>query len=111
MKALEVIEEEVEMINNKKSPIVDKEIEKSLANKELNLEVTTNKTAAYGHDFEYVIIAALINYDDENDCFDTSLVEIVIENVLEFAPEAVIIIKSTVPVGYRSSIREKYNTD
>lgn len=111
VKALEVVEEKVEIINNKKSPIIDKEIEEYLATKELNLEATTDKDVAYGHKPEYVVIAAPTNYDDKNNYFDTSLVEIVIEDVLEHAPEATIIIKSTVPVGYTTSIRNKYNTD
>lgn len=111
VKALEIIEEKVEMIKNKKSPIEDKEIQEYLSNKELNLEATSDKEAAYARNPEYVIIAAPTNYDDKNNYFDTSLVEIVIEDVLTYAPEAVIIIKSTVPVGYTASVREKYNTD
>lgn len=111
VKALEIIEEKVEMIKNKKSPIEDKEIQEYLSNKELNLEATSDKEVAYAQNPEYVIIAAPTNYDDKNNYFDTSLVEIVIEDVLTYAPEAVIIIKSTVPVGYTASVREKYNTD
>ncbi|WP_080146719.1 nucleotide sugar dehydrogenase [Marinilactibacillus piezotolerans] len=111
VKALEIVEEKVEMIRNKKSPIEDKEIEEYLANKELNLEATSDKTVAYGHNPEYVVIAAPTNYDDKNNYFDTSLVEVVIEDVLEYAPNATIIIKSTIPVGYTASVREKYNTD
>ncbi|WP_225743733.1 nucleotide sugar dehydrogenase [Marinilactibacillus sp. Marseille-P9653] len=111
VKALEVIEEKVEMINNKKSPIIDKEIEKYLSTKELNLEATSDKSIAYGHNPEYVVIAAPTNYDDKNNYFDTSLVEVVIEDVLEYVPEATIIIKSTIPVGYTASVKEKFNTD
>lgn len=111
VKALEVIEEKVEMINNKKSPIVDKEIEEFLTNKKLDLEATSDKSIAYGHNPEYVIIAAPTNYDDKNNYFDTSLVEIVIEDVLKLAPDATIIVKSTIPVGYTESVRKKYNTD
>lgn len=111
IKALEIVEEKVEMIKNKKSPIEDKEIEEYLANKELNLEATSDKKVAYSHNPEYVVIAAPTNYDDKNNYFDTSLVEVVIEDVLKLAPQATIIIKSTVPVGYTSSVREKYHTD
>ena len=111
VKALEIVEEKVEMIRNKKSPIEDKEIEDYLANKELNLEATSDKAVAYGHNPEYVVIAAPTNYDDKNNYFDTSLVEVVIEDVLEYAPDATIIIKSTIPVGYTASVRERYNTD
>ncbi|MFL2079870.1 nucleotide sugar dehydrogenase [Marinilactibacillus psychrotolerans] len=111
VKALEIVEEKVEMIRNKKSPIEDKEIEEYLATKELTLEATSDKTVAYGHNPEYVVIAAPTNYDDKNNYFDTSLVEVVIEDVLEHAPDATIIIKSTIPVGYTDSVRKKYNTD
>ncbi|WP_208558874.1 nucleotide sugar dehydrogenase [Marinilactibacillus kalidii] len=111
VKALEIIEEKVEMINNKVSPIIDKEIEEYLATKELNLEATSDKKNAYGHNPEYVIIAAPTNYDDKNNYFDTTLVEVVIEDALKFAPNAIIIVKSTIPVGYTSSVREKYDTD
>lgn len=111
VKALEIVEEKVEMIRNKKSPIEDKEIEEYLATKELTLEATSDKTVAYGHNPEYVVIAAPTNYDDKNNYFDTSLVEVVIKDVLEYAPNATIIIKSTIPVGYTASVREKYNTD
>lgn len=111
VKALEIVEEKVEMINNKISPIVDKEIEEYLANKELNLEATSDKAVAYGNQPEYVVIAAPTNYDEKTNYFDTSLVESVIEDVLDYAPEATMIIKSTVPVGYTKSIRRKYDTD
>lgn len=111
VKALEVVEERVELINNKKSPIVDKEIEEYLATKKLKLEATVDKGVAYGHNPEYVVIAAPTNYDDKNNYFDTSLVEVVIKDALEYAPEATIIIKSTVPVGYTTTVREKFKTD
>ncbi|GEQ32278.1 UDP-glucose 6-dehydrogenase [Marinilactibacillus psychrotolerans] len=111
VKALEIIEEKVEMINNKKSPIEDKEIQGYLTNKDLNLEATTDKKRAFMNNPDYVIISTPTNYNDKSNFFDTSLVEIVIEDVLTYAPEAVIIIKSTVPVGYTASVREKYNTD
>lgn len=111
VKALEVIEEKVEMINRKQSPIVDKEISDYLANKELDITATTNKEEAYADRPEYVVIAAPTNYDDKTNFFDTSLVESVIEDVLHYSPESVMIIKSTIPVGYTKSVREKYNTD
>ncbi|WP_413526689.1 nucleotide sugar dehydrogenase [Marinilactibacillus psychrotolerans] len=111
VKVLEVVDEKVEMINNKKSPIEDKEIQDYLREKNLDLVATTKKEKAYFNNPEYVIIATPTNYDDESNFFDTSLVETVIEDVLKYAPDAVIIIKSTVPVGYTASVREKYNTD
>lgn len=110
VKALEVVEEKVALINDKQSPIVDQEIQDYLANKELNLEATSDKDVAYGHNPEYVVIAAPTNYDEKTNFFDTSLVESVIEDVLEYAPNATMIIKSTIPVGYTQSINEKYNT-
>lgn len=108
--ALEIIEEKVELINNKKSPIVDKEIEEYLATKELDLSATTDKTTAY-QDAQFVIIATPTNYDDKKNYFDTSTVEGVIEDVLEYNPKATIIIKSTVPVGYTKETKEKYGVD
>ena len=108
--ALDIIPEKVEMINNKKSPIVDKEIEEYLANIPLNLTATTDDVEAYtGAD--YIVIATPTNYDEELNYFDTSSVESVIERVLQIDPDAVMIIKSTVPVGYTKEIREKYKTD
>ena len=98
------------MINNRKSPIVDKEIEEYLANAPLNLTATTDDVEAYtGAD--YIVIATPTNYDEEMNYFDTSSVEAVIERVLQIDPEAVMVIKSTVPVGYTKEIREKYKTD
>ncbi|MER2064030.1 MAG: nucleotide sugar dehydrogenase, partial [Alkalibacterium sp.] len=111
VKAIDVVQEKVDIVNDKKSPIVDKELSEYLANKELDLEATTDKKVAYGNDPEFVVIAAPTNYDDKTNYFDTSAVESVIEDVLELAPNATMIIKSTVPVGYTQSIREKYNTD
>ena len=108
--ALDIIPEKVEMINNKKSPIVDKEIEEYLANVPLNLTATTDDVEAYtGAD--YIVIATPTNYDEELNYFDTSSVESVIERVLQIDPDAVMNIKSTVPVGYTKEIREKYKTD
>lgn len=111
VKALEVIEEKVEMINNKKSPIIDKEISEYLETKELDLVATTSPEEAYSHNPEYVVIAAPTNYDDKTNYFDTSLVEAVIQDVLKYAHNAVMIIKSTIPVGYTLELREKFNTD
>ena len=108
--ALEIIEEKVDLINKKVSPIADNEIEDFLANKELNLTATTDKEAAY-KDAEFVVIATPTNYDDKLNFFDTSSVESVIEDVIKFRPEATMIIKSTVPVGYTAEIRAKYGVD
>lgn len=108
--ALEIIEEKVDLINNKKSPIVDKEIEEYLEKKELHLTATMDKTTAY-QDSKFVIIATPTNYDDKRNYFDTSTVEGVIEDVLEYNPKATMIIKSTVPVGYTKEMREKYGID
>lgn len=108
--ALDILPEKVDMINNKKSPIVDKEIQEYLANEPLNLTATTDDEAAY-KGTEYVIIATPTNYDEELNYFDTSSVESVIERVLKINPDAVMIIKSTVPVGYTIEIREKYKTN
>ena len=111
VKAIDVIEEKVEMVNNKKSPIVDKELSDYLENKNLNIEATTDKKVAYGNQPEFVVIAAPTNYDDKTNYFDTSAVEAVMKDVIEMAPNATMIIKSTVPVGYTESIRKKFNTD
>ncbi|MEI3598479.1 MULTISPECIES: nucleotide sugar dehydrogenase [unclassified Oceanobacillus] len=108
--ALDIIQEKVDMINNKKSPIADTEIETFLETKELNLKATTDSTEAF-RDAEYVIISTPTNYDPEKNYFDTSSVESVIENVIEVNPDAVMIIKSTIPVGYTKEIREKFNSD
>ncbi len=106
--ALDLIEEKVNLINNGKSPIVDKEIEEYLAGGKLNLKATTNPEVAY-KGAEYVIIATPTDYDSDKNYFNTASVESVIETVARLAPEAVMVIKSTIPVGYTVSIREKYN--
>ncbi|MCK1160817.1 nucleotide sugar dehydrogenase [Streptococcus uberis] len=107
--AVDIIAEKVDLINAKKSPIQDKEIEEFLATKELNLFATLDADMAY-RDAEYVIIAAPTNYDSKRDFFDTSAVETVIEQVLEVNPDAIMVIKSTIPVGYTESVRHKYGT-
>ena len=108
--AVDIVPEKVEMINNRQSPLVDAEIEDYLANKELNLTATTDAKMAY-KDAEFVIISTPTNYDPKNNYFDTSSVEAVIELVMEVNPNAIMVIKSTVPVGYTLSVREKYNCD
>lgn len=108
--AVDVFQEKADMINNRKSPIVDKEIEEYLTTKELNLKATTDGAAAY-KDAEYIIIATPTNYDPDKNFFDTSSIEAVIELVLKVNRAAVMIIKSTVPVGYTKGIREKYGID
>lgn len=107
--ALDIIKEKVDMINNKKSPISDKDIEEYLKTKDLNLTATTDKVKAY-KDAEYIIIATPTDYDPDKNYFNTKSVESVITDVLEINPEATMIIKSTVPVGYTKEIREKFNT-
>ena len=108
--AVDIVPEKVEMLNNKKSPIQDDYIEKYLAEKELNLTAITDGVSAY-KDAEFVIIATPTNYDSKKNFFDTSAVESVIELVMNANPEAVMVIKSTIPVGYTESVRKKYNTD
>ena len=108
--AVDIIPEKVELINNKKSPIQDDYIEKYLAEKELDLTATLDGEAAY-KDAEFVIIAAPTNYDSKKNFFDTSAVEAVIELVMKVNPDAIMVIKSTIPVGYTKNVREKYNTD
>jgi nucleotide sugar dehydrogenase len=110
VRALEIIEEKVDLINKRIAPIQDNEVENFFANKDLNLTATSDKNEAYGNDPEFVVIAAPTNYDEDTNYFDTVALESVIEDVLEYAPNATMIIKSTVPVGYTESIREKYNT-
>lgn len=108
--AVDVFQEKVDLINNRKSPIIDKEIEEYLTTKDLNLRATTDGAAAY-KDAEYIIIATPTNYDPDKNYFDTSSIEAVIEMVLTVNKDAVMIIKSTVPVGYTKSIRKRFSTD
>lgn len=108
--AVDIVSEKVELINAKKSPIQDDYIEKYLAEKELGLTATTDGVSAY-KEADIVIIAAPTNYDSQKNFFDTSAVEAVISLVLESNPTAMMIIKSTIPVGYTKSVREKFNTD
>ncbi len=108
--AVDIIPEKVEMINNKKSPIQDEYIEKYLAEKELDLTATLDAEMAYG-DADFVVIAAPTNYDSKKNFFDTSAVESVIQLVIKYNPDAVMIIKSTIPVGFTASVREKYHCD
>ena len=110
VKAVDIIPEKVEMINARRSPIQDEYIEKYLAEKELNLTATLDAETAY-KDAEYVVIAAPTNYDSQRNYFDTSAVESVIETVLRVNPSAIMVIKSTIPVGYTESVRRKYNCD
>lgn len=108
--AVDIVPEKVEMINQRKSPIQDDYIEAYLAEKKLNLSATLDGQQAY-QDAEFVIIAAPTNYDTKKNFFDTSAVESVIELVMKVNPEAIMVIKSTIPVGYTASIRAKYHTD
>lgn len=108
--AVDIIPEKVEMINNKKSPIQDKEIEEYLAQKELDLVATLDAESAYS-DADFIVIATPTNYDPTKNYFDTSSVENVIETVMKYNDKAYMIIKSTIPVGYTESARKKYNTD
>ena len=108
--AVDIVPEKVEMINRRESPIQDEYIEKYFAEKQLDLRATLDAQAAY-KDAEYVVIAAPTNYDPKKNFFDTSAVESVIEAVIKVNPSAVMVIKSTVPVGYTASVREKYDSD
>lgn len=108
--AVDIVPEKVELINQRKSPIQDEYIEKYLAEKELNLTATLDAEAAY-KDAEIVVIATPTNYDSKKNFFDTSAVEAVIQLVIENNPDAVMVIKSTIPVGYTASVREKYHCD
>lgn len=110
MTAVDIIQKKVDLINNKKSPIQDDYIEKYLAEKELDLTATTDGEAAY-KDAEYVVIAAPTNYDSATQHFDTSAVEAVIELVMKTNPDAWMVIKSTIPVGYTESVRKRYGTN
>ncbi|NLN42263.1 MAG: nucleotide sugar dehydrogenase, partial [Clostridiales bacterium] len=110
VKVLDIIKEKVDLINNKKAPIVDKEIEDFLANKELNLIATRDTYEAY-KDAEYVIIATPTDYDSEKNYFNTRSIENVISTLLPINHNAVIVIKSTIPIGYTKQLKEKYNTN
>ena len=110
VKAIDIIKEKVDLINNRKSPIQDEYIEKYLEEKELNLKATLDPEEAY-KDADFVVIAAPTNYDSKKNFFDTSAVEAVIELVLKYNPNAIMVIKSTIPVGYTASVREKYHCD
>jgi len=108
--ALDIISEKIEQLNNKISPIVDKEIEDFLANKDLNLTATLDIELAY-KDADFVIIATPTDYDTTNDYFNTASLEAVIQDVININPQATMIIKSTVPIGYTQSIKDKFNTN
>ena len=108
--ALDIIQDKVDLINNRKSPIIDTEIEDYLSNKDLNLIATTDNFVAF-KDADYVIISTPTNYDPEKNYFNTRTVEAVIANVLSINPDAVMVIKSTVPVGYTDEIKKKFDTD
>ena len=107
--AVDIIKEKVDLINNRKSPIQDEYIEKYFAEKELDLTATIDADKAYS-DAEFIVIATPTNYDSKKDFFDTSAVETVIETVLKINPNAIMVIKSTIPVGYTAYVRKKYNT-
>lgn len=108
--AVDIVPEKVELINNRKSPIQDEYIEKYLAEKKLDLTATLDAKEAYS-DADFVVIAAPTNYDSKKNFFDTSAVEAVIKLVIEYNPEAIMVIKSTIPVGYTASVREKFHCD
>ena len=108
--AVDIVPERVEMINRRESPIQDEYIEKFFAEKQLQLGATLDPVQAY-RDAEFVVIAAPTNYDLQKNFFDTSAVESVIQQVLEVNPQAIMVIKSTVPVGFTEAVREKYNTE
>lgn len=108
--AVDIVKEKVDLINNRKSPIQDDYIEKYLEEKNLNLTATLDAEEAY-KDADFVVIAAPTNYDSKKNFFDTSAVEAVIKLVIEYNPEAIMVIKSTIPVGYTTSIREKFHCD
>lgn len=108
--AVDIVSEKVDLINNHQSPIVDKEIEDFLAHKDLNLRATTDAASAY-KDADFVIIATPTNYDSEKNFFDTSAVEAVIKLVKKYNPNAIMIIKSTIPVGYTNHIRKSFETE
>lgn len=107
--AVDIIPEKVDMVNHRKSPIQDDYIEKYLAEKALDLTATMDAEAAY-KDADFVIIATPTNYDSKKNFFDTSSVEAVIKLVMQYNPDAIMVIKSTIPVGYTKSVREKFGT-
>ena len=111
VRAIELMEDKVDLINKRVSPIQDNEVERYFETKELNLVATTDKEEGYAHQPEFVVIAAPTNYDEKTNFFDTKALESVITDVLEYAPQATMIIKSTVPVGYTHGIKEKFETD
>ena len=108
--AVDIIPEKVELINQRKSPIQDEYIQKYLTEKDLNLTATLDAKTAY-KDADFVVIAAPTNYDSKKNFFDTSAVEAVIKLVIQYNPDAVMVIKSTIPVGYTASVREKFHCD
>ena len=108
--AVDIVPEKVDLINHKRSPIQDDYIEKYLAEKDLNLTATLDAEAAY-KDADFVVIAAPTNYDSKKNFFDTSAVEAVIKLVIQYNPDAIMVIKSTIPVGFTASVREKYHCD
>lgn len=110
VRAVDIVPEKVELINHRKSPIQDEYIEKYLAEKELNLTATLDAEAAYT-DADFIVIAAPTNYDSKENFFDTSAVETVIKLAIQYNPDAVMVIKSTIPVGFTASVREKYHCD
>ena len=108
--AYDIDKEKVELINNKKSTISDQEIENFLSKKKLKLNAVSDKSSAY-NEADFIIIATPTNYDEKNDSFDTSSVELVISDVSKFNPKATIIIKSTVPLGFTERMRQKYKSN
>lgn len=107
--AVDIVPEKVDLINQRKSPIIDKEIEEYLATKDLNLKATLNAEEAY-KDADFVVIAAPTNYDSQKNYFDTSAVETVIQLVMQYNPNTIMVIKSTIPVGFTKNVRQKYNS-
>ena len=108
--AVDIVPAKVEMLNNKRSPILDEELEQYLENRDLDLRATTDGDSAY-KDADFIVISTPTNYDPDKNYFDTSTVESVIEQVIKVNPDAVMIIKSTLPVGFTEEVRDKYNCD